>query len=248
MSPQNKTRVTTTSRVAWVLDENCYNRDGDGESSERTLQQAWVFPSGLDMGCEVHFFEKSSYKEWTRYGCHEDTSSQKLAIGEVASIIDNVVKFTWGGAASQEDGCAWCISYSPNDTLTMKPSKDHHYSQRGGRRNDTSTGTVAQRHDDCRIDAPDEAWALLPRLSVVFTVLSTHVEKRKGGLVLVRLVTLAGNEFEVYLNIGSQIQMLMNLIAKQRQLRPSSQIKLVDNTGVELSPSDKVDEIEFGTE
>lgn len=154
--------ITTTSRVAWVLDENHYNSDGDGDSSERDLHLAWVFPSGLDVGRRVQYYGKYSYKEWTRYGCHTDKESQTLAIGEVVSIVEDVVKFTWEGAASQEKGCAWCTSTTPGETLTVKSSKDHNYSQRG-RRDDTRSEKSLKCRNDYQIKAPDEAWALLPR-------------------------------------------------------------------------------------
>jgi len=191
--------------------------------------KAWVFPDGLEVGRQVHYFcERESEEGYPRYGRLRKRESKTLSIGEVTSIEGNAIDFRWAGAVSQEDGGAWAAGSMPSEQLAMEDGQGHD-SGWDGRRGHYSTSHLARRRDNYRISVPDAAWSLLPQQTFLVTLIA-H-ESIEDGLIFARLSTLNGDELKLMLEKDSTVKQLMSLIASKRRLGPHTHVDVLSVDG-----------------
>mmetsp|Transcript_83882 Transcript_83882/g.195144 ORF Transcript_83882/g.195144 Transcript_83882/m.195144 type:complete len:117 (-) Transcript_83882:29-379(-) len=98
----------------------------------------------------------------------------------------------------------------------------------------TSCAHHALRCDEHQIQAPDEAWAMLPRKTFVVTL--TQREAAEDGQII-QLSTLAGNRFAVHVAQGSTVESLVAAVAEECRLGPWINVKVMDADGVLLELS-----------
>merc|ERR1712157_605354 len=97
-----------------------------------------------------------------------------------------------------------------------------------------STSYCAKRCDEYCIQAPEEAWALLPRQAFLVTLMSCT--SGEDGQLCVKVVTLGGGEMEFQLAEGTAVHALMQLVAEERQLGADVAVHVIaaDGTPLEL--------------
>lgn len=221
--------------VAWVQTSSHKGRDDNWATEEGSTERAWVFMDGLALGRQVLYFCKehsaNGFPRYDRrnYGSFIRKDLQLLAIGEVATIEERVVNFTWAGAAQQKNSDAWAQVTPPKAVLQMEPSSDQECHRASEERSQH-----AQRCDEYRIHAPAQAWKLVPRQSYVVTLNSLSAST--DSHMCLQLNTIGGDAFDVQLPKDSAVGALVQLVEEKLQLRPNTCVNILNLNGELLEP------------
>eukprot|EP00440_Ansanella_granifera_P027571 gb/GFBE01029950.1/.p1 GENE.gb/GFBE01029950.1/~~gb/GFBE01029950.1/.p1 ORF type:complete len:235 (+),score=43.17 gb/GFBE01029950.1/:1-705(+) len=211
---------------AFVITDNYYNKDSDGEMDERSDTVAWVFPAGMEQGSPVqHYNRHYSASGFPRYGSVTTEESEMLAEGVVTEARGDSFTFKWSHAVSRSDNSKWLPTSLEKTKLDMVLSTSRDHEDRG-RRSRTSRSHEAVRVDDYRIPISKDAWdALRPK---VFVATLVEISEELDGQRSVVLCAMSGEEVTLTVDgTGTTVDTVASALRERFALSESTQVRVV---------------------